>query len=626
MIDYSFLKLSSTIAEAQNIGDSPIVTHYELSSIQLLPNRTYLQITNFNGGISLDNDCEVFVVDCNDNVLADITDNVFIEEFVDSNGNNQCKIEYVNLNVDFYRQTVHIKFDMLSSNAVYYTNPINITAYQENETVFFKYKNYDDFKGIGYTNANVWQSISLRMWFDIPIDNTEVEDYFQISRENTISARALMKLFERYQIDYCNRFTFDRLNVLLKHELIYLDSVRVTNKPVVTSEDREGDSNFWQTNFEVAKNYNDTSLYDYQIFNGLQITSILPSTLATPCTIELDAKVNFNIPITLNTGTITIYDASDNSVVRTFTESDMSIEVSNQLYIADFLVPQLLNGNYYVYISAGLVSGLGIDFEGISDTTTWAFSLTDGQFNRLQFNNTQFLVDCPAIPDPINDNLVLFYKFNETSGTVATDSSTFFNNGTINGAEINQTGLIDKCYRFNNTATDQYVEVPDAPSLNFGNGAFGIEVWINASANFGQILNKYNISTGNLQYRLFIQSGVLQFFIYTDASNRIGIADNVTITTGAWQQIFITYDGSGLASGLKMWVDNVPASFSPIMTGTYTGMTPTSQSLILAQQADDLAGANRYSGLMDILRIWKGYAPTEAEKTTLYNSGNGTES
>ena len=106
MVDYSFLRLKDNIADAKNIGDSPIVTHHFLNSIQLIPTRSYTQITNLENGISLTSDAEVFIVDCNNKVLADITENTFIEEFIDTNGSNQCKIEFVNLGVDFYKETV----------------------------------------------------------------------------------------------------------------------------------------------------------------------------------------------------------------------------------------------------------------------------------------------------------------------------------------------------------------------------------------------------------------------------------------------------------------------------------------------------------------------------------------
>jgi hypothetical protein len=396
MIDYSFLRLKDNITDALNIGDSPVTTHLYFNPIQLLPNKTYCQITNVDGGIAITSECEVFVVDCHDNVLADITDNVFFSEFVDKKGQNQLAFEIVNVGVDFYRTTVLLKFQQLASDVVYYSNPINITAYQSEKTVYFKYKNYDDFNGIGYTAADKWQSISLAMYFDIPIDETETEDYFQISRNNTISARALQKVFEQYAIEQINAFTFVRLNSLLKHELIYLDDVRVTNKPTVSSSEREGDSNFMVTDVVVAKNYNDVSPYAFQIADAnLQIISILPLGNYTSSTIELDAKVTFNTTINLNTGFIRVYDASDDSLVLTFTEADMEVLLGNQLYIEGFLIPMLPDATYYVTMSAGLVSSplFGTIFEGINDNTTWTFYIGTADFNNTDFNNDDFFTN-----------------------------------------------------------------------------------------------------------------------------------------------------------------------------------------------------------------------------------------
>ena len=617
MIDYSFLRLKDSIELAKDMRDSPVTTHFSYIPIQLLPNKTYLQITNFDGGISLDSDCEVFVVDCNDNVLADITDNVFIEEFTDSKGNNQCKIEYVNLTVDFYRETVLIKFKMLSSNAQFWSNPINITSYQSERTVYFEYKNYDDFMGIGYTNANVSQSISLSMYFDIPIDDTETEDYFQISRNNTISARALQKLFEQYKIEQINRFTFERLNVLFKHELIYLDGVRVTNKPVVSSSERLGDANYFETDVVVAKNYDDTLIYSFQVFEGIQLTNFVPQGLHITGTTFVVVSFSANINLTLNTGTITIFN-STGTLQNTFTQADMTVSGSN-LTIATSL--SYSDDTYYVNISEGLVSAIGVLNSAITDQTTWAFELRASDYSVSDYSTVDYYTGASM---PILDNLVAFYKFNETSGTVLVDSKGS-NNGTVVNAVINQTGLIDKCYQFNNGVTDQYVTIPSSNDFNFGSGAFSIEIWINPSANFGRILTKYNSTTNDLEYRIAYQSNFLTFQMFTDASNRLQITDSNNINSLSWNQIVVTYDGSGDEDGLKMKINNSPASTSPIQIGNFTGMPDTNQAITLGQQADNLSGANRYSGLMDICRIWKGYALSDAEITTLYNSGNGTE-
>ena len=394
MIDYSFLRLKDNLSDALNIDDSPVATHYFYNPIQLLPNKSYLQITNFDGGISLDSDCEVFVIDCQDNVLADITDNVFIEEFTDTNGNNQCKIELINLGVDFYRQTVLIKFDMLSSNANFYTNPINITAYQSERTVFFKYKNYDDFEGIGYTNANVWQSISLSMYFDIPVDNTETEDYFQISRNNTISARALIKKFEQYAIEQINRFTFERLNILLKHELIYMDSVRVTNKPVVGSSERLGDTNYFATDLTVAKNYNDISFYEYQLYGGFNYLSFAPQGIILTGTTLVELKFSMTNDIVLQSGTVEVYN-DDNTLIETFTEADMTVSSPTiRINVTGTALENPVDDVYYVHVSGGLVNSIfGEPNIAINDNTTWTFNVRAADYSSVDYDSTDYFTN-----------------------------------------------------------------------------------------------------------------------------------------------------------------------------------------------------------------------------------------
>ena len=43
-------------------------------------------------------------------------------------------------------------------------------------------------------------------------------------------------------------------------------------------------------------------------------------------------------------------------------------------------VQNLANGTYYVNLDAGLVTGLGVLNEAITDSTTWTFTITDGYY------------------------------------------------------------------------------------------------------------------------------------------------------------------------------------------------------------------------------------------------------
>jgi hypothetical protein len=476
---------------------------------------------------------------------------------------------------------------------------------------------------LSYVESGFKQSIRLRCELSDIINNSEVGEYYQISNGNTISTRPLKKLQKSFIIENFDIFTFYRFQELLFHDVIYVDGIRLTDKPIIESGGRIGRTNMIKGSFNAYFNNNDTYTYEYQIFEGLQITAFEPTGNTIICGTLTQIVYTFNRNVILQNGNVNVFD-SESTLIHSFNQSDMSV-IDNQLIIGTVGTP-LENpafGLYYVNITNGLVlSELGEENEAINFDLQYSFTISEGQFNRLQFNNNQFLVNCATEPNPLVDNLVLAYYFNETTGTTVTDSSGNAFNGTSVNALINQTGLIDKCYSFNADGnTDQYVTIPNAASLNFGAGAFSIEIWVKPSATFGRILNKYNETTGNLEYRLFVQSNVLQFFIYTNLSNRLGIADNVNITLGSWNQIIVTYDGTDL----KMKVNNIVASFAQAETGVYSGMPTTSQQIVIGQQSDDLTGLNRYSGEVDILRIWKGYALSDADITTLYNSGNGTE-
>ena len=620
-MDFSFLKLYDSINESLNDSEFKDAEVTYFLPIQLSPNETYLQITNYRGGLSFSGVYTAAVVDDCGNILKDITNNVFIEEFNDVNGIVQNKIEIVRIAQDFYGRAVFIRFFHSESGLSYYTRPIKITDKGIEKTFRFDYTNNLNLLGISYETAQCTQSIRLANKFTGYNNESEVGEYFQISTSNTISTRFLKKISNAYLIERIDTFTFERLQKVFEHDTIYIDFKRITTNPILEPSERIGQTNVFSSGFNAYLNKEDVYNFQYQIFTGIQVVEFIPYGVYTLDGLVANGRVVFNVNIqSLNNGTIKLYDSS-NVLISTFDQTQMSI-TDNRIDIVGITADVVSNGMYYFTISSGLVTILGIDYEGVLDPTIWTFIVADEMFDSTEFDSTEFLT---GTPNPLEVNLSLFYRFNETSGTTAVDSSANSNDGSITNVTIDQVGLIDKCYWFNNGTNDEFVDVPHSDSLSFGSGAFSIEVWLRPTADFGRILNKYNVTSGNREYRLFLQSGVLQFFIYTDASNNIGIADNVLMTTGSWQQVFITYDGSGNASGLKMKIDNTTASFAPSETGVFTGMPNTTEKLRLGQLSDNDNSTARYPGFMDILRIWKGYEVTDAEITALYNSGNGTE-
>jgi hypothetical protein len=613
-LDNSFIRLRDNFQDAKNLDESPLSSLPIYGQVTLSKGESYLQISNSPTSISFNDNYEVHLVDCSGGVVEDITSNVFLTEFFDSNGIKQIAWEYV-CNSEHYGTPLYFRFTNTVNLDTWWSNPVFVTEMNKHLTTRFDYKHYENHYGTQYERANYYQSIRLATYYRNPINEDTREEYHEITTDSTIAQRNIKKRKRNYILDRFDNWTAQRLDNLITCSCLYVDCVRMTSTTPIEFNEPELDSNFYDGEMVINPIWTDVFTFEYQIFEGLQFTNFSPIGDLVLCTNLTEISFSINLDtINLLTGTLTLFDSSD-TIVQTFTQDDMVVS-GNTVTIATDL--DLSVDNYTFTISQGLFSSLGI----LNDSVSWSLNISLGDWLPTDFLSTDWLTGCA---NPIVDNLVLFYKFNETSGTTAIDDSTLSNNGTVVNTLINQAGLIDRCYAFNTDgSTDDYVSIADNDSLSFGSGAFSLEVWLNPNANFGRIINKYNATTGDLEYRLFVQTDVVQFFMYTDASNNIGIADNVQYTSSVWNQIIVTYDGTG-AAGLKMKINNNTASFSPVETGSFVGMPNTTQDVYLGQQSDDLTGVNRYNGLMDILRVWKGYALTDLEITDLYNLGNGTE-
>ena len=392
MYDVSFIRFKDNLTEALNVGNSPISSVIYYDTIQLLPNESYLQITNVEGGISLQSIFTAEIVNYKGEKLKDVSNNIFTEEFLDEDGNTQIAFEIVNIGTDYYNEPVLLKFydDYVS----YWSNPFTVTNEFKELTTFFEYKNYSDFHGISYTNSQKYQAIRLKCYFTNTLNESEIEDYYQISRGATISARVLYKSAESYVFDYLDRFVYDRVNVLLQHEIIYVDGVKLTNKTSFESTDLIDKTNLFEANFSVYKNYKDKKSYEYQVFEGFNTTYLYPFGLYTLPNLGEEIIFQFNTDIQINTGSLSIY-TSANDLIVSFDESDMSVYGSNGVIIENLLTYITVNDDYYIVFDAGLISSvnLDVDYNGISDNTTWTFSIVDADFLGTDFNNEDFFTE-----------------------------------------------------------------------------------------------------------------------------------------------------------------------------------------------------------------------------------------
>ena len=382
-MDYSFIRFSETLAEAGNQRNSPLANILYSNAIQLLPNEHYLQKTNVEDGISFDGDFKATIVDCSDNELADITSSVAIYEYLDRNGVNQLDFEIYKVGVDFGRQPIYLKLKHTTSDAVYYSNPFLITDIDSDQTTRFDYFNHSYFQGISYDKTDFYQSIRLNLYFQGLEDKTEVSDYYQISTGNTISTRPLYKQLELYKSDSFNNFAFERTNILLLSDVVYIDGVRMSNKTTLKSGVRVGRTNDFNTDFACYKNYNEKYLPYPFIYVPLFLATYIPNDVYSLSILPLNITGTFNKLVTKDTGTIKLYKES--ILIATYSESDIAISGNTFSVPFNGVVSEI--GNYSVEVSAGLfMNGLDV-FSG----TIWNFSVILGEFDNNDFDNNEFL-------------------------------------------------------------------------------------------------------------------------------------------------------------------------------------------------------------------------------------------
>lgn len=358
----------------------------------MLPNERYFQITNLPEGISFESDYKVEIIDNSANVLKDVTDNVFIEEYI---GTQQIGIEIVDINQNFYGETCFLKFTHTLSDVVYYSNPLTIHNHRAKESSYFMYKNENDFMGIVYSQAQKYQSIRLRCYFNRPETNSENEEYYQVSDNRISSGRPSIKHLENYVFKTITPFIFYRLDILLNHEYVYLNGVRCTNKPQLSNGDNLGGSNVFNSDFSIGRDYSDTLSYTLQLFEGLQVTQYYPTGYFTLNSLPSELQITANTPIQLSgNGSLRVYDASDNSVLATYTTgtqiNDYTIQFTDDL--GSILIS---NGSYYVLFDNGFIESqlFNLTLDGNLLAENWSIEILNAAYDSNYYDSNYYLTD-----------------------------------------------------------------------------------------------------------------------------------------------------------------------------------------------------------------------------------------
>lgn len=202
--------------------------------------------------VELTNTDLVEVVDCNGVVLEEVvyfTSGLFFE-FVLQN--------------EYYQQ---IRLKATTSNSVYFSNPF--VCYENELTLRFDYKLNDFYQSIRV------QGIRTTM------PNTSQVDTYVESRGIELSGYSTLTTRQNYIFDHLDNFTVLAINEALAYETIYIDGIRITNKPLLKDGEINGQTNQLQSETQGAVDLFDVYEPSLQIAPPLQLISATPQGIYT---------------------------------------------------------------------------------------------------------------------------------------------------------------------------------------------------------------------------------------------------------------------------------------------------------------------------------------------------------
>lgn len=211
------------------------------------------------------------------------------------------------------------------------------------------------------------------------------------------------------------------------------------------------------------------------------------------------------------------------------------------------------------------------------------------------------------------------YKFNSSSGLIATDSSPNGYDGTLVNMEGNEwvAGKLNNCLDFN--AYGEHVNCGNIAA--FGkNDAFSFEFWMNTSSgtNYQCMISKFQVAWNG--YQVFTHNNRIDVYFMVTGGGQLHFRSTVAVNDGAWHHVVVTYDGSGLVAGCNIYVDNVNVTFRYADTITGGDFLNAGNFQISCR----LGNGNRFEGKMDEVVIYTKELSV-ADVAERWNGGAGTE-
>ena len=221
--------------------------------------------------------------------------------------------------------------------------------------------------------------------------------------------------------------------------------------------------------------------------------------------------------------------------------------------------------------------------------------------------------------------LVSHWPLNESNGVVAHDIGPAHNDGTVTnagtGTYVWTNGVEGSALAFTAPGTGLspgnggFVSISNSASLNFeSTNPFSISAWMKtppAYSGMSPLPGRW-FSPGRIskEYELHYRTGTgIMVWIINNFSGSAGsgaaiqVSSGIPVADGNWHQVAFTYDGSGLAAGVKIYVDgtNDPA---PVVFGNTLGTQTIQNNVNFNIGSRDDAAFHNFTGSIDDVQVY----------------------
>jgi hypothetical protein len=279
---------------------------------------------------------------------------------------------------------------------------------------------------------------------------------------------------------------------------------------------------------------------------------------------------------------------------------------------------------------------------GLDEVRIYGRTLSASDVKKL-YNMGKSKFQVSNVPGNLKRGLVGHWTFDaknmvnnvaDVSGNGNTGYLQFGASGNTSTSSMRVIGKIGQGLKFD--GVDDAVVIPDSNTFTFSDGSndkpFSLSLWVNYqgwntsdSNPFVALINKANSYIPfYFEWDFAIgTNGKVGFQLDdTSTSNKIRVDSVETVPKNKWTHLIATYNGSGLTSGMKIYINGVLATLTPTTGGTYVTMRNNISPVTIGQElySGTVTYRGRTVGKMDDIRVYS-RALSASEIKQLYNLG-----